>query len=367
MIPISVCIIGKNEEKHIEKCLEPLTHYPFEIIYVDTGSTDATKELAAKYTDNIYDFEWIGDFSAARNYSLSKASHNYVLVLDCDEYLTALDLDGLYEAIKTHPRGTVGQILRKSFSDTQYQKEYSYDRVDRLFHKRSFHYIYLIHEQVADIRTNYTDYERYDIPVEVDHFGYVGTADEKRRKAERNNALLFREIEQNPEEPYFYFQIAQSYNLIADYENAYIYYKKAFELPLLMENEWVHVMANNFINVMVQTGRAAEALELYTPVYENYAINQQFLCSFGSLYLNQNPPQPLKAMMEFVKALQYSPDSEADDYSGMAFFSMSCANELLGNFTASASFLMKSAEKGYPLALEKLEEMRRDMEERGMI
>lgn len=367
MIPISVCIIGKNEEKNIEKCLEPLTHYPFEIIYVDTGSTDATKELAAKYTDNIYDFEWIGDFSAARNFSLSKASHNYVLVLDCDEYLTELDLEGLYEAIETHPRGSVGQILRKSFSDSQYRKEYSYDRVDRLFHKRNFHYIYLIHEQVADIKTGYTDYARYDIPVEVDHFGYVGTDDEKRIKAERNNALLFKEIEQNPEEPYFYFQIAQSYNLIDDYENAYLYYKKAFELPLLLENGWVHVMANNFINVMVQTGRAAEALELYSPVYEDYAHSQQFLCSFGALYLNQNPPQPLKAMMECVKALQCTPENEAEDYSGVALFTMGYANELLGNLPAAASFLVKSAEKGYPLALEKLAEIRKNMEERGTI
>ena len=367
MIPISVCIIGKNEEKNIEKCLEPLTHYPFEIIYVDTGSTDRTKELAAKYTDNIYDFEWIGDFSAARNFSLNKASHNYVLVIDCDEYLTDLDLDGLCEAIETHPRGSVGQILRKSFSDTQYRKDYSLERVDRLFHKRSFHYIYLIHEQVADIKTDHTDYERYDIPVEVDHVGYVGTNDEKRLKAERNNALLFKEIERKPEEPYFYFQVAQSYNLIDDYENAYIYYKKAFELPLLLQNEWVHVMANNFINVMVQTGRAAEALELYVPVYNDYAHSQQFLCSMGALYLNQDPPQPLKAVMEFVKALQCTPDSESEDYSGMAFFSIGFANELLRNLPAAASFLVKSAEKGYPLALEKLEEVRKTMEERGSI
>lgn len=354
MIPISVCIIGKNEEKNIEKCLEPLTHYPFEIIYVDTGSTDRTKELAAKYTDNIYDFEWIGDFSAARNFSLSKASHNYVLVLDCDEYLTALDLDGLYEAIESHPSGSVGQILRKSFSDSHLRKKYTMDRVDRLFHKRKFHYIYLIHEQVADIRTGYTDYERYDIPVEADHVGYVGTSDEKRIKAERNNALLFKEIERQPEEPYFYFQVAQSYNLIDAYEDAYVYYKKAFELPLNLDNLWVHVMANNFINVMVQTGRAAEALELYTPIYDDYAHSQQFLCSMGALYLNQQPPQPLKAMMEFVKALQCSSDSEAEDYSGMALFSMGYANELLGNLPAAASFYEKSAAKGYPLALEKM-------------
>ncbi|MCI9346020.1 MAG: glycosyltransferase [Lachnospiraceae bacterium] len=354
MIPISVCIIGKNEEKNIEKCLEPLTHYPFEIIYVDTGSTDRTRELAAKYTDKIYDFEWIGDFSAARNYSLSKASHNYVLVLDCDEYLIELDWNGLCEAIESHPSKSVGQLMRKSYVDSQYAKSYSEERIDRLFHKRNFHYIYLIHEQVADIRTDSTEFEHYDIPAVVDHVGYVGTDDEKRIKAERNNALLFKEIEQNPTEPYFYFQVAQSYNLINDYENAYIYYKKAFELPLNLDNLWVHVMANNFINVMVQTGRAAEALALYTPVYDDYAKNQQFLCSMGALYLNQNPPQPLKAMMEFVKALQYSPASESEDYSGMALYSMGFSNELLGNFPAAASFYEKSAAKGYPLALEKL-------------
>ncbi len=353
MIPISVCIIGKNEEKHIEKCLEPLTHYPFEIIYVDTGSTDATKELAAKYTDNIYDFEWIGDFSAARNFSLSKASHNYVLVLDCDEYLIDLDLDGLNEAIESHPRGSVGEILRKSFSDSELTKDYSLERVTRLFHKRNFHYIYMIHEQVADIRTDSTEYECYDIPVTVDHVGYIGTSDEKRLKAERNNALLFKEIEQNPTEPYFYFQVAQSYNLIEDYENAYIYYKKAFELPLNLDNLWVHEMANNFINVMVQTGRAAEALTLYAPVYDDYSDNMRFLCSMGSLYLNQQPPQPMKAMMEYVKALQYTPASEDEDYSGLAFFGMGFANELLGNLPAAASFYQKSAEKGYALALEK--------------
>lgn len=355
MIPISVCIIGKNEEKNIEKCLAPLMPYNFEIIYVDTGSTDRTKELAAKYTDKIYDFEWIGDFSAARNFSLSKASHNYVLIVDCDEYLTALDIEGLNAAIEAHPpRGSVGQILRKSFSDSLYRKEFALERVDRLFHKRNFHYIYLIHEQVADIRTDSTDYERYDIPVAFDHMGYVGTDDEKRVKAERNNALLFKEIEQNPTEPYFYFQVAQSYNLIDDYENAYTYYKKAFELPLNLENLWVHVMANNFINTMVQTGRAAEALALYTPVYEDYAHSQQFLCSFGALYLNQNPPQPLKAIMEFVKALQCTPATEAEDFSGVALFSMGFANELLGNLPAAASFYEKSAAKGYPLALEKV-------------
>ncbi|MBD5491108.1 MAG: glycosyltransferase [Lachnospiraceae bacterium] len=353
MIPISVCIIGKNEEKHIEKCLEPLTHYPFEIIYVDTGSTDRTKELAAKYTDKIYDFAWIGDFSAARNFSLSKASHNYVLVLDCDEYLTDLDLDGLNEAIEAHPKG-VGQILRKSYTGDDVGDTLALERIDRFFHKRNYHYIYLIHEQVADIRTDSTIYDRYDIPVVVDHVGYVGTMDEKRMKAERNNALLFKEIEKDPTEPYFYFQVAQSYNIIDDYENAYIYYKKAFELPLNMDNLWVHVMPINFINSCLQTGRAEEALTLYTPVYNDYAADSSFLCCMGTLYLNQTPPQPLKAMMEFVKILNAPSSPETINDIPAALYGMGYCNELLRNFPAAIDFYRKAAAKGNTPAIEKL-------------
>lgn len=354
MIPISVCIIGKNEEKNIEKCLEPLTHYPFEIIYVDTGSTDATKELAAKYTDKIYDFEWIGDFSAARNFSLSKASHNYVLVLDCDEYLTDLDLDGLYGAVEAHPKGGVGQILRKSFVGNDRGDDFSLERIDRFFHKRRYHYIYLIHEQVADIRTDSTEYERYDVPVEVDHVGYVGNMDEKRMKAERNNALLFKEIERDPTEPYFYFQVAQSYNLIDDYEQAYIYYRKAFDLPLNLDNLWVHVMAGNFINACLQTGHAEEALALYTPVYDDYAADPAFICCMGMLYLNQAPPQPLKAMMEFVKALQAPEASEETGHHPNALYGMGICNELLGNFPAALDFYQKAVARDYAPAMEKL-------------
>ncbi len=352
MIPISVCIIGKNEEKNIERCLAPLIPYGFEIIYVDTGSTDRTRELAAKYTNAVYDFAWIDDFSAARNFSLDKASHDYVLVLDCDEFLTELDLDALYASIGEHPEG-VGQILRNSFTGNTMGENASAERIDRLFHRRYYHYIYTIHEQVADRRTDSTNYTRYPVPLTVDHVGYLGSADEKRRKAERNNALLFKEIERNPSEPYFYFQTAQSYNLIDDYENAYQYYKKAFALPLNPDNLWVHVMANHFITACIQTNREEEALALYTPVYDVYEKDAAFLCSMASLYLNLSPPQPMKAMMEFVKVLQAPLSLEGEDLSGAALYGMGYSNELMGNLPAANSFYEKAAAKHYPAAVQR--------------
>ena len=87
MLPISVCMIAKNEENRIARCLESLAPYGFEIVIVDTGSTDATKEIAARYTDKIYDFRWIDDFSAARNFAFSKATMDYIYTADADEVL----------------------------------------------------------------------------------------------------------------------------------------------------------------------------------------------------------------------------------------------------------------------------------------
>ena len=65
---VSVCLIAKNEEQYIEQCLRRLLRYDMEIVVVDTGSTDRTRELAAKYTDRLFDFAWCDDFSAARNF-----------------------------------------------------------------------------------------------------------------------------------------------------------------------------------------------------------------------------------------------------------------------------------------------------------
>ena len=74
MATVSLCIIVKNEEAVLARCLESIRAGVEEIIIVDTGSDDATKEIASRYTDLVYDFAWRDDFSAARNFSFSKAS-----------------------------------------------------------------------------------------------------------------------------------------------------------------------------------------------------------------------------------------------------------------------------------------------------
>ena len=87
MATISLCIIVKNEEKHIARCLDSMAGLVDEMIVVDTGSTDRTVEIVSSYTPNVYSYPWTDDFSDARNYSFSKATMEYCMWMDADDVL----------------------------------------------------------------------------------------------------------------------------------------------------------------------------------------------------------------------------------------------------------------------------------------
>ncbi len=105
MISISLAMIVKNEEQTIERCLNSVSKIVDEIIIVDTGSTDKTKELCLNYTNKIYDFKWIDDFSAARNFSYSHATKDYILWLDADDILLPEDIIKFLELKKSLDKG----------------------------------------------------------------------------------------------------------------------------------------------------------------------------------------------------------------------------------------------------------------------
>ena len=170
MIPISICVIAKNEEKHMPAFLSAIQKsfgsYPYELVIVDTGSTDGTVTLASRYTDRIFHFDWIGDFSAARNFSLSCASHDWILVLDCDEYITDVDLNGFSAMISQYPHA-VGMLARKNHYELNGTDSLYTDQVERFFCRKEYHYESIIHEQVCAL--NGEPYERVAIPLTVDH------------------------------------------------------------------------------------------------------------------------------------------------------------------------------------------------------
>ena len=94
---LSLCMIVKNEEDVIGRCLECVSDIFDEIIVVDTGSEDKTRDIVKKYTKNLYYFKWIEDFAAARNYAFSKATKDYIMWLDADDIILDKDKEKIKE------------------------------------------------------------------------------------------------------------------------------------------------------------------------------------------------------------------------------------------------------------------------------
>ena len=106
MITISLCMIVKNEEKTLGRCLDSIRDAVDEIVIVDTGSTDRTKKTAERYTDRIYDYSWQEDFGAARNFSLKNGSMEYLMWLDADDVLPEKSREMLIELKRSLPKET---------------------------------------------------------------------------------------------------------------------------------------------------------------------------------------------------------------------------------------------------------------------
>lgn len=147
LITVSLCMIVKNEEETLVRCLSSCSTLIDEIIIVDTGSSDKTKEIAANYTDKIYDFAWCDDFSAARNYAYEKATMDYILWLDADDILLDEDVQKLMELKETLPEDIDTVMLKYNTGFDQHGNvTFSYYRERLTKRSRGFRWREPVHE-----------------------------------------------------------------------------------------------------------------------------------------------------------------------------------------------------------------------------
>lgn len=140
-------MIVKDEEGSLGKCLSFARDIMDEIIIVDTGSADRTKHIASKYTDKIYDFKWIDDFSAARNYSFSKAEKDYILWLDADDLILPQDACLLKDLKSTLPEDVDAVMMKYNTGfDLQGKVTFSYYRERLVRRTRNFKWREPVHE-----------------------------------------------------------------------------------------------------------------------------------------------------------------------------------------------------------------------------
>ncbi len=148
MATVSLCMIVKNEEDVLARCLRSAAPAVDEIIIVDTGSTDSTKEIARQFTDRVYDFDWIDDFSAARNFSFSKALMDYCMWLDADDILTESDCLALM-ALKADLTCDVVMMRYHTAFDEKGAPAFSYYRERLLRRTANFRWEGAVHEAIT--------------------------------------------------------------------------------------------------------------------------------------------------------------------------------------------------------------------------
>ena len=359
MQPISICVISKNEEKHMDTFLSRIvqytTGYPVEIILADTGSTDATKEIASRYPVKIFDFPWINDFSAARNFSVSQASNDWILILDCDEYLEEFDMETVQRFMLAYP-DHVGLIcIRSHFISPEKVVEdpISNDYIGRFYNRQRYHFESIVHEQL--FRNDGVSPEYDILPITVDHKGYAGTTEELLPKTERNGALLLKMLEQNPNDPYIYFQLGQNANMRQDYELANYYYGKGLEFNVNPQLSYVKMMVTAYGYTLIELQRYEEAL-LLENIYEDFSDDADFVFLMGLVYLRNG--NYIKAMAEFLKATTFPTAKVTGVNSFLAQYNMGIINEALGNKEAAIAIYKKCGD--YPQAIARIQELSKE-------
>ncbi|MBD8925168.1 MAG: glycosyltransferase [[Eubacterium] rectale] len=367
---LSICIITKNEQENIERCLKSLMPYEMEIIVADTGSIDNTKDIVQRYTDKVFDFEWCDDFAAAKNFAISKTSNDYIIMLDSDEYIDKFEESELIRTIGNNS-DKVGRIqIKNVFKKTDPCKE-SREWVSRIFNKKSYHYEGRIHEQI--VRYDGKEYDTFQAPVTIIHTGYDLTEKEKSAKAKRNISLLEKELDrliklfcknnglniceidgielvnhifendsalslilQKDEYlPYILYQLGKGYYMAMDYPKACDCFSCALSFDLNPKLEYVTDAVETYGYALVNADRADEAL-MFENIYNEFGNTADFQFLMGIIYMNNERFDD--AVSEFLKATKHKECRNVGSNSYLAYYNIGVIYECLGDVDKAISY-----------------------------
>lgn len=346
---MTVCIITKNEVVKLQRCLESLKTLQIEIVIVDTGSTDDTREMALEYTSQIFDFPWSEDFAAARNFAIMHASYDTIVMLDSDEYILELDSRLLTNLIHQNP-DKVGRIVRKNLMEFNGESRTHVECINRIFSRQSYIYSGRIHEQL--VRIDHQEYQTYRAPLTIGHDGYLGTDEQKKKKAERNISLMIQEMDKYGRDPYLLYQLGKSYYLQKEYQLSAEAFETALSFDLNPRLEYVVDMIETYGYALLNSGQAGKALSLEN-VYETFQDTSDFRMLMGLIYMNNEMFEA--ALAEFRKATESRITRVAGTESFLANYNAGVIQECLGKRSEAVELYRRC--EGYEPAQSRLKMM----------
>jgi glycosyltransferase involved in cell wall biosynthesis len=293
-------MIVKNEEEILARCLDSIKEIADEIIIVDTGSTDKTKEIAYLYTDKVYDFEWINDFAAARNFAFSKATKEYQLWLDADDVLLKKDQTA-FAALKRTLSPEIDMVLMKYnyVVDENDNPIYAFHR-ERLM-KTAKHYQWNdpVHEYI-EYRDNYLMSE-----IAITHKKSVSSSDRNLKiyEAQLQKGAFF-----SPRSLYYYARELRDHNR----------HEKAIEYFLKFLDTKMGSVGDN-ITACFEIGKIYKELNDLDNALKSFLQSFCFdipraesCCEIAAIYKNRGDYKKAIFWYEFVLILKFS-----DDYTGI--------------------------------------------------
>lgn len=278
----SVCMIVRNEEKVLTRCLDSIKDLVDEIIIVDTGSDDNTKNIALNYTDKVFDFDWVDDFSIARNYAASKATGEWILVLDADEFVDRESFINFIDNFKKekHEANIYAIKILNFVGDSANHTAFNYH--ERLYRNDGdILYYRSIHEMLKHKKGNE---KRAISNLQIYHSGYMKETIKDKNKSKRNLNLL---ESKTIKEPVDYYFLGNEYYSIGEYDKAIKYYQKGFQNKPGLNYDWVIKLLVKLVHCLHDAKRQKEALEIAEAGMETYPDIADFQFLKGKILFDQ--------------------------------------------------------------------------------
>ncbi|WP_339318964.1 glycosyltransferase [Paenibacillus sp. FSL R10-2734] len=228
---ISLCMIVKNEGDSLSQCLKSVRGVVDEIIVVDTGSTDATVQIALGFGAKVIHHLWSGDFAAARNAGLQQAHGLWILVIDGDEELSEESKGELLLCAEHMEFEAFFLRIHNHKGITPASQTITVNPIIRMFRNRpKYRFSGIIHEQIAEAIITATPQARMHLTtIVIHHYGYAEGVVIKKDKIKRNVELLKEQLRLNPKDPFHHFNMAVEYMRLGEYQPALKHIQQSLE------------------------------------------------------------------------------------------------------------------------------------------
>jgi glycosyltransferase involved in cell wall biosynthesis len=353
-VKLSLALIAKNEARCLARCLKSIQSVLDETVVVDTGSTDETVAIAKQFGARVSHFNWVNDFSAARNFALSQTTGDWILVLDADEYASESLAGEIRDFIGA--RQTIGRLRIVSDFRRNNQVFRSQSFVSRVF-PRGPQFEGRIHEQLI------SPLPRQNLSGELWHDGYLETA-----KSDRNMKLLLEELQRAPGDAYLLFQLAIECTGLNQTDQACGYLEKAFAISRLDEPFAPNIIVD-YLYALTELKRFETALAVIEKTSDSVQDFPDFHLACGLFYMNlvrSNTSKYIsflpKIEESFKRCLALGESNKHKSVKGsgsfLAQYNLGTLYHVFGNEMAARNCFEQAARAGYEPATNMLQQLK---------